>query len=221
MTSRDVLNVVCFKWRGWRSVYKSDHVNALRRMLQAHLHCEHRLICITDDPKGVECETYPLWDNPVDIAGRNNYTKLKLFDIAEQFGDRILYLDLDCLILDDITPLVQYQDDFITLRGKKCPYNTSLMLFTAGLHKQIWKEFDPVKSPEEISKLKYYGTDQAWLAHILPGIKTLGREHGIYMYTQRNRNIEGARIVFFPIATKPWQMKQHNPAIYSMYKQYL
>lgn len=202
-------------------MYRADHVNALRRMLRTHLHCEHRLICITDDAKGVECETYPLWDNPVDISGRNNYTKLKLFDVADQLGERILYLDLDCLILDDITSLTQCDDDFVIARGGKCPYNSSLYLLRSGTHKQVWNDFDPVESTKQVDKQKYYGTDQVWLYLKIPGARTLGREHGIYMYTQRNKSIDGARIVFFPIATKPWQMRDHNPAVYRLYKQYM
>ena len=62
-------------------------------------------------------ETMELWDEPAIVLPQgkpNCYRRLRVFanDVHEWLGDRILSIDLDTVIIDDITPLVNINDDF-------------------------------------------------------------------------------------------------------------
>jgi len=192
----------------------------LYNMVSRHLHEPHRFICITDDPKHIKCETYPLWDNPVEINGRNNYTKLRLFKDAHLFGERIMYLDLDTLILDDISHLARYADDFVICKGRGAKYNSSYYLLKSGTHQHVWDNFTK-DSPAYVKSLNKAGTDQVWISDQVKDARTVGRGEGVYMYGRNQTDITGASIVFFPISTKPWQMKTANPEIYNTYMSYV
>jgi hypothetical protein len=233
------LTVVCWKWKGWRNVYKAEHVNLLEHMLAKHLHIPHRLVCVTDDPAGVNCETMPIWDYPqVEVMkGRPNcFRRLRVFapEAKEMFGERLLSIDLDCMIFDDITPLIT-QDDFKITAGTAAvaPYNGSMFLHKTGTRPELWDDFDPATFHETIKTTRlpgarpFYGSDQAWMSYRAPGEATWGPDDGVYFF----RHLEaatpnmprGARIVFFPGSAKPWDhaMKRRAPAVRRAYQQYL
>src|SRR5690554_2157344 len=111
-----MLTVVSWKWNGWRSIYQPHHVRALKRMVAKHLHIPHRFVCVTDDPRELSgIETIRLWSDPVvSVQTRypNCYRRLKMFSNYAKtlLGEQILSVDLDCVILDDITPLITDDD---------------------------------------------------------------------------------------------------------------
>ena len=231
------LTVVCWLWAGWRAIYGAVHVNALARMLREHLHMPHRLVCVTDRPDGIECETFPLWDDPHVATAPNKpncYRRLKLFarEARDWFGPRVLSMDLDTLIVGDITPLISAHD-FRICAGRSSPYNGSMWLLTAGTRTAVWDTFHPVRSPALIATLRqpggtrYYGSDQAWISHVLPGEATWTEADGVHRFNARSlfehRGVpDGARILFFPTDAKPWgeRMRQRCPAIYERYMAY-
>jgi hypothetical protein len=218
-----MLTVVCWKWRAapqYRSQFAAEHVNVLARMVARHLHMPHRFICITDDPTGVACETLPLWGIP-QVHGMppdrpNCYRRLRLFarDAATLVGDRYLSIDLDTVICDDITPLVDRNDDFViwgdTARGT--PYNGSMLLLRVGSRPQVWEQFDPGSSPAVGKRLGYIGSDQAWIAACLgKGEKRWTSADGVYSFRNQIQGPRGngtlpsgARIVFFHGQHDPW-----------------
>jgi len=151
------LSVICWRW-GTR--YGVECVNRLRSMLARHLHIEHRLFCITDDPSGLDygITAIPIW--PANGLGRCR--RLRIFDESMRgiFGDRMLQLDIDCVIVNDITPLVDRQDPFVIwrsvpelkyLRSKSVlkpnpenglgAYNTSMVLMNTGILPGIWPDY--------------------------------------------------------------------------------
>lgn len=78
------------KWKppfAFRTTYKAEHVNVLRRMVARHYPHPHRFVCITDDAKGIDpgVEVIPVWDDYADIpppqGGYNPscYRRLRLF----------------------------------------------------------------------------------------------------------------------------------------------
>lgn len=221
-----MLTVVTYKWRGppqYRSQFSAEHVNVLRAMVKRHLHIPHRFVCITDDPAGVDCETIPLWDGPVvpgmPVDRPNCYRRLRLFaaDAEKLVGKRFLSLDLDTVICDDITPLVNRPEEFViwgdTARGT--PYNGSMMLLRAGARTKVWDTFDPAKSPGVGKRLGYVGSDQAWIGACLgKGEAKWTAADGVYSYRNqiqpprgRGDLPTGARIVFFHGQFDPWDPK--------------
>jgi hypothetical protein len=220
-----VLTVVCWKWNGWRSEYKAAHVNALEVMLKDHLALEHRLVCVTDDPAGVKCETLPIWREPavrLPNGKMNCYRRLRMFapEARELLGERVLSIDLDVVILKDITDLIT-DDDFRILAGRSAPYNGSLCLHRPGTRPFLWSEFDPKTSPKAAGKRKmngrpYVGSDQAWISHRAPNEATWGVEDGVYQYVDFESGgpvPDEARIIFFAGKHKPWHnfvLKSHQ-----------
>lgn len=220
-----MLTVICWKWAGWRNVYRAEHVNVLQRMLATHLRMPHRLVCVTDDPAGIECETVPLWSEPnVQRAGPNCYRRLRLFsqDAAQTFGERVLSIDLDCVILDDITPLIT-DEDFRIVRGRSARYNGSMWLHLCGTRTFLWDEFDAKTSPKAASR--YVGSDQAWISHRCGEEAAWDKADGVYHYTLLDKRAplpSNARIVFFAGAMKPWSyaLKREQRPLWEEYRKW-
>lgn len=231
------LTVALWKWRGVRE-YSADHVNVFARMVRRHLSLPHRIVCITDDPRGIdECETMPLWDEPrvkVEPGKLNCYRRLKCFapDAGDWLGERILSLDLDGVIVGDITPLVDRAEDFVIWGrdGWSCPYNGGMWLLRAGTRPRIWTDLDPrtvrkttqnaTVIPGEIpgrraKRRGILGSDQAWIYYCQPNEATWGEPDGVWRYKPGcvHRLPKGARIVWFPGETKPWNALGRSPWI--------
>lgn len=217
-----MLTVVTWLWDGWRKGwYTAEHVNTHARMLRANLTLPHRVVCVTDMPKGItECETFPLWPEPRNLktATRPNcWRRLRLFDpsLAEQLGERILSIDLDCAIVRDMTPLLDTAEPFKICRGYYAPYNGSMWLMDAGVHPHVWTNFHPDKSPRMARVARHpdrpgarmVGSDQVWLSMQIANAATWERTDGVLNYARHSvgyRQAQLARIWFFAGPVKPW-----------------
>lgn len=188
-----MLTFVCWLWQGWRPVYGAAHVNTLARMLRANVSVQHKLICVTDSPTGInECETFPVWPAPQvkQTKPQNSYLRLRLFDpdFARQFGDNIISIDLDCAVLKNIDDLFT-GDSFRAVRGECAPINGSMWQLPRGDHANVWRDFDPATSPQQIEAFQHNGkriggSDQAWMSMNIPNPRTWGPEDGVYQFSQ-------------------------------------
>ncbi len=145
----------------------SNHVNIMFNMVKRHLHIPHRFICITDDNKGLDSriEAIPLWNDLAEMGGC--YKRLKLFskEMKTLIGDRIVQCDIDTVIVNDITPLIDIDASLIVYQHDQHVCNGSFWVNDAGSHSYLWEDFDPVKSP--ILAKHEIGTDQGWLKYKL------------------------------------------------------
>lgn len=172
-----MISVVCFFWRDpavahkARYTYTEADVLALRNAVARYLKRPHRFVCVTDEKlTSGFLEAIPL-DRRTFVPG-TRYAKLMLFrpDIASVLGDRILYLDLDSVIVNDLDPLVDRDEDLVLWRNpnfgvpRRARYNTSIFLLRSGSRPEFWRDFDPDKTPAEMAK-NWGGTDQAWISH--------------------------------------------------------
>lgn len=223
-----MLSVVTFLWRDeqyrWNRFFRygPDHVNRLRNMVRRNLKLDHEFCCITDDSSGIEKDIriVPLWDD-LRHMGRC-YVRLKAFseEMREVIGERFVSIDLDAVIVRDITPVLDRNEDFVIWGdvARNTPYNGSMWMMNAGARKQVWEDFDPETSPGLGKKRGYIGSDQAWMAVCLgAGESKWGQRDGVYSFRRhilpRRRNLplgllrrrcpkgvnlpEPARIVFF------------------------
>lgn len=238
-----MLSIVTWKWtpqNGYRSKYSGEQVNVMRRMLQRHYPQPHRFICVTDDPKGIdpEVEIVPLWKDHAGLISKHGiknpscYRRLKAFsdEAREWFGERFLSIDLDMVIVGDVSPIFDRQEDFIiwsnSTMDKRTHYNGSLWMMTAGARRQVWDEFDPKTSPQLAWKAGCFGSDQAWLSYRLgPDEATWTPKDGVYSYRVHiARHLRGqlpkdARIVAFHGATDPWDHRaQQIPWVREHYR---
>lgn len=177
-----MITVVCWKWKsrpGYHTTYTADHVNRLRSMVSRHLRMPHDFVCVTDDAAGLDAgiRVVPITDEigyHTHPRRPNCYRRLRAFapDAAEWLGPRFLSIDLDCVIVGDITPLASRTEDFVIMgdgpRNRNgTPYCGSLWLLTAGARTRVWESFDPQRSPEITKRAGIIGSDQAWIAHVL------------------------------------------------------
>jgi lipopolysaccharide biosynthesis glycosyltransferase len=213
-------------------VFNADHVNKLARMLRKHMGIPYRFVCITDRPDGItECETYPIWEFPnvEQSKPQNCYVRLRLFnpDVGKTFGDKILNLDLDCVILADLSPLF-IDHDFRAVRGVGATLNGSMYMLKTGTNRHVWDNWDEKTSPELIHKTKHNGkrisgSDQAWMSIQMPGAATWGPEDGVHQFSNTEpQNRLNAKIVFFAGKVKPWDndCKNKDPHLYNTYASY-
>lgn len=235
------LTVVSFKWNGWRDLYSNKHVHAQRNMLQHYLTIPHRYVCITDKPEGLDCETYPLWKEPV-VEKRpthhDSYCRLKMFseEMAEVFPGWVLMLDLDLLILKNIDYLITW-DEFRILKGGVCPYNGSMWLHKMGSRSFVWDSFDPETSPFEVPKYKthtgkkWVGSDQGWLSICCPNERMYDANDGVHRWSTgvrkqwltKPQRFKDSAIIFFAGMMKPWhgKMKGRYNELYEEYMQWV
>ena len=219
------LSVITWKWTprpGYRSTYGPETVNVLRRMVARNYPRPHRFICVTDDPKGIDPDVEIVEDRkdfanlPSPHGGQNPacYRRLRMFapDAGQTFGPRFVSLDLDCVIVRDMTPVWDRTDDFV-IWGDTNPstlYNGSMVMMTAGARAEVWNDFDPVKSPELARRAGNFGSDQAWISYRLgPGQPKWTRHDGVYSFRNEIQRMgmrlpENARIVMFHGAHDPW-----------------
>lgn len=223
------MEFVTFKWRpaaGYRSSFGPATVNTLWSMIRRNFRGDCRLTCITDDPAGIsrEVRVLPLWSDHSNLASPHGrgypscYRRLKLFsaEAAELIGERFVCMDLDVVITGDITPLFDTEAEFKiwgdTARGT--PYNGSLWMLRAGARRQVWDDFDPVKSPKTSLALHYIGSDQGWIgAKLGPGEPKWTTRDGVYSYRNHIQTAHqyqlpaNARIVIFHGAVDPWSQQ--------------
>lgn len=205
------LTVVCWLWRGWRPVYKPQHVVALRNMVKEHLAIPHRFVCVTnEDVPGVEC--WPMWSAPVTAKGRslpNCFHRLKLFAMPGPY----LSIDLDCVILRDFTHLVEIaqQHEFMAVAGTVCRINGSMWYTRDDEHKSIWTTLNAsivteAKQKRTDTGRRPIGSDQVVMSYYFPNCPLWTREqHGVYQYVWGNRRkMRDPSIVFFAGRRKPW-----------------
>lgn len=236
-----MINFFCWKWQstGWRAPYRVQHVNALFRMLTDKMKSEFELACITDMPeergfdKGIK--KYKLWKDPklrvvTAPSSPNCFTRLKLFDPAMPLPEGgCVSIDLDCLVLQDLTPLFT-EDWFKIVKGRMCPYNGSMWQLRENKAPEVYTSFDPKHSPRIISAQRtelgraYYGSDQGWLSHMIKGAPMWTEDDGVYQISSTNEiDLSACRVAFFPGGLKPWsaEMKLRNKTIHQLYSQYL
>lgn len=214
-----------WKWRaksGYRSIFRATHVNILAKMIERHYHKPHEVVCITDDPAGIDkkIRTIPLWQDyanvpsPHGVLNPSCYRRLKMFsaEAKEIIGERFLSMDLDCVITGDLEPLIDRPEDFVAWGDthKTTYYNGGLILLRAGTRRQVWETFDPIESPKRSRELGQWGSDQGWIGACLgPNEPKWTTEDGVYSWRnhlakERGRLPMNARIVLFHGQIDPW-----------------
>ena len=224
-----MINFVCWLWRSQnRTPYNPSHVNALSRMLKDHVKQDHRLICITDLPVEVECEKFPLWDDKDFPRHRGCYKRLKLFDpeISEQIGGRIFSLDLDIVIKDDISKLIDEEEDFQGMKGTVSHVNGSAWTFKAGTCHEIWEcflKYNGHKPPK--NKVGHHGTDQSIISYAKEKCPTWnGNDDGVWAYKtlrRLNKIVDDWKLVAFPGGQNPWDNCDASFMFQQLRNQYL
>jgi hypothetical protein len=160
--------VLCMKWG---TKYGPEYVNRLYAMVVRHLKGPFEFICLTDDQQGirdeVRCMPIPSLALPAGIPERG-WTKLTTFE-ADLHGLRgtALFLDLDVVIVGDITPFFDSPGEFLIIHDWKRPWrvtgNSSVYRFELGAHADVLAEFRATQESVR-SRLR---NEQAFLSEVM------------------------------------------------------
>jgi hypothetical protein len=136
-------------------MFGAEYVNRLQSMVARHLHIPHEFVCVTDDATGLNPSVRPvhaLWDDR-QASSAHCWQRLRMYDArsAAYFGPRYLTLDLDVIIVDDITPLVMRPEPLVCWRvGYAGVYAGGIVLQDAGVLDGLWRMY--AADPEGTAK---------------------------------------------------------------------
>ncbi len=226
-----MLSVVTWLWAtpGFRSAYTAEHVNAIYRSVRKHYLWEFRPVCVTDMPQGLAADVHvvPLWDDfrtltpPGGDRGHPAcYGRLRAYapEMRELLGPRFVSIDLDAVIVGDITPLWVRPEPFViwepgVMRGRRAKqqsWNGSMWMMDAGAHPRVWDKFTGQQAARRATAIGFSGNDQGWMQYVIKDAPVWTPEDGVLSYSQMFRAEkvetlpEHARIVFFNGKRKPW-----------------
>nr|WP_246480359.1 glycosyltransferase [Inhella gelatinilytica] len=133
----------------WGTKYGPEYVNRLYGMVARHLRGPFRFVCLTDRTEGirseVECRPIPELKLPPGSPERG-WTKLTTFE-ADLHGLKgtALFLDLDVVIVDDITPFFEAPGEFLIIHDWKRPWritgNSSVYRWQLGAYPELLDYF--------------------------------------------------------------------------------
>lgn len=220
-----MIKVVAFWWFDPQAkcrdvyTYTADHVRRLQRMVAAHLAQPHEFVCVTDRPEALAGDMRTVRLDRTTFVPATRYAKLMLFrpDIASVIGDRMLYLDLDCVVTGALDPIVDRPEPLVLWRNpnfgqkRRARYNSSIILLSAGARPELWATFDPNRHPAKLRQ-EWGGTDQAWIStKVGPEEAHWTAADGVYGAGRLCDVVAGvgtelpadARVVFFPGSREP------------------
>ena len=209
----------------WGDKYGPEYVARLRDGVRRWLRQPHDFVCVVDGMAMAEAITtagardFRALLNPCPgLRDRGCFCRLRTFDPAWQrkaeFGDHILSLDLDAVVVGPLDPLIDRHllDPLTILQGvnaaNPCPYNGSMSLLRAGTHPEVWSDF----SLGTAAHIPHYEfpDDQGWIHYKVPDAEGFGPGTGVYAFQKPGwpggeALPAGARVVFFPGRKDPAQ----------------
>lgn len=165
--------VACLFVRG-EYAYTPEYVTRLHAMVTRWIDRPFRFVCLTDQPW--------LFAPPIEtvavqkLPGFAPWTKLELFNPVRQWTGRLLYLDLDTLIVSSLAPLLDTPVDFaITADPEgRSPrtrdsfghaivrrFNSSVMVWDGGTQTDLYTDW----TPAVVNRLS---GDQDWIGERRP-----------------------------------------------------
>lgn len=174
-TDSSPLTVACV-WVAGEFPYSIDYVRRLRSMVARWIDRPFRFVCLTDRPELATVEGV----EPIAVeklAGFAPWTKLQLFNPARGFTGRVLYLDLDSLVIAPLAPIIDFPAPFVVTADPASMHrprrldsfgraivrkvNSSVMVWDAGTHASLYDKW----SPPVAQRLS---SDQDWIGEQLP-----------------------------------------------------
>jgi hypothetical protein len=159
--------------------YTPEYVDRLYRMVRRWIDRPFRAVCLTDHPDVMPDGVEPL--EVKKLAGFAPWTKLELFNPARQWPGRMLYLDLDSIIVAPLGPLVDTPGDFIITadptgktgrdsfkRAIVRRFNSSVMVWDGGTQTELYTDWTP-------AAVKRLSGDQDWTGERKPDALTWPR----------------------------------------------
>lgn len=147
-----MLTVACV-WVHGHLPYPVEYVTRLHAMAQRWITRPFSFVCLTDRPKHVPAGVTPIHiPSPNPLKGW--WSKVRLFDKSLGLTGRVLYLDLDTLIVARLDDVIDYPADFAlsphagTFEGKGGlqvikRFNSSVMVWNAETQHALFDAWSP------------------------------------------------------------------------------
>jgi hypothetical protein len=149
------LTVACVFVRG-EYPYTVDYVAQLRGMVARWSDRPFRFVCLTDQPEAMPpgVDAIPVTKLP----GSAPWTKLELFNPARAWSGRVLYLDLDTLIVAPLAAILDTPSAFAITADPTNPrnrtrdsfgraivrrFNSSVMVWDGGTQTDLYTDWTP------------------------------------------------------------------------------
>lgn len=167
-------------------------------------------MCLSDLPVG-DVERIPLRHN-----WPGWWSKVELWRNVFPIGERILYLDLDTIIVGDLSEIASCPEPFIILgdvyrrppRKTIISYQSSMMMWTAGQHGKIYSIFSNSAS-YQMRQFARIG-DQGWIELMVKNAalweNVTPRQVVSYKKHCRRGLPPNARVVIFHGTPRPWMV---------------
>ena len=163
--------ILCMKWG---QKYGPDYVNRLYAMVRRHLRAEFRFVCLTDQVEGIRAEVLCLPIPELTLPnGEPERGWKKLTTFSPELGaihglkGTALFLDLDVVIVDDITPFFEVPGEFLIIHDWKRPWrvtgNSSVYRFQLGAHDDVLTQF----RANQAQVKQDFRNEQAYLSDLL------------------------------------------------------
>lgn len=192
----------------------AEYVNKLFNMVARNLPEKHKYVCFTDDPTGInpEIETPELPDSL-----RGWWNKLYLFKPGLfEDGERIVYLDLDTIIVGSLDEIIKYDGDFAICRDFFNPdtIQSGFMMWRGGFGAEIWESFVKWGYPN------IEGGDQQWIARTLPEVdivqKLYPRSFVSYKVHAERMFPKQSKVVCFHGLPRPHEVEGWVPHVWKL-----
>lgn len=155
-----MLSIVCIQTNNYQGC-GPEYVARLRAQVRRNVKTKHRFYCVTDDAAseypGVRCKP---------AVHRGWWEKIRLFKPGMFQEGRVVFLDLDTIIVGNIDDIVAYDGDFATLHDFWRPMGLgpAVMLWRSGFGEWIYQEWEAAGFPQDDPR-----GDQAWLENLNQG----------------------------------------------------
>lgn len=174
MTDQQPVTIICMKWG---TLYGADYVNVLYNAVADNLTRPFQFVCLTDDETGilpqVLCHPIPDMGFAEGEFGFGGWPKLAVFK-RDFFGltGRALFVDLDTVIVGDITPMFDVPGGLVLIREwrrfneyfkpRKIRGMSSVFAFDLGGEPEILETYlaDPAAARASVRH------EQAWLTKV-------------------------------------------------------
>lgn len=161
-------NFVCMKWG--TKAYSSHDVNHMWQMLRRHAPKNFSLTCITDDASGLDQDIHvlplPILPTPLEHQ-KFPWNKIALYHPTLLEDKRYIFLDLDILIVGDLSDFLSYSLIFgmienWTQRGRGIG-NSSVMVFYPREWSHIYTRY--IDDPQGICEK--YANEQVYVSRMV------------------------------------------------------
>lgn len=174
------LTVCCLFVRG-EYPYTVEYVTRLRAMAERWIDRPFRFVCLTDQPEAMPPGVEPITIEK--LPGFAYWSKLELFNPARRWTGRMLYLDLDSLLVSHLDRIIDVDAPFALIEdgpgvGRKSRardgfdrlivrrFNSSVMVWDGGTYTHLYTTWTPAVA-ERLSG------DQDWIGERAPEAKPL------------------------------------------------